>query len=108
MGTALLLRGDLEVATSGVGRSWRLAAPQLASNWRVETMEQVLVLTENLSQAQPESASSGLGAFSCGPSRSSQASNGTVTSWASAAQALSLVPWHDARPSLSGSSFPWH
>lgn len=109
MGTAFLLRGDWEVATLGVGRSWSwLAAPQPASNWRMERIEQVLVLAENLSEAQPEPARSGLGAFSCGPSRSSQASNGTATNWASAAQALSLVPWHDARPSLAGSSFPWH
>lgn len=46
--------------------------------------------------------------LSCGPSRSRQASDGTATGWASAAQALSLGAWHDACPSLPGSSFSWH
>lgn len=64
---------------------------------------QVLVLADDLPEVQPESVRSGAGAFSCDSSK-----GWDLTDWASAAQALPLGPWHDAYPSLPGSSFPWH
>lgn len=85
-----------------------LPTPQLPGIGPQREWGYVLVLAEDLPEVQPESARPGARAFSCGPSRSSQASDGTATGWASAAQALSLVPWHYACPSLPGSSFPWH
>lgn len=91
--------GSWEVLEAGCPLSWPTVGTQSGAG---------PVLAENLPEAQPESARSGLGAFRRGPSRSSRASDGPATSWASAAQALSLVPWHDACPSLPGYSFPWH
>lgn len=67
-----------------------------------------LYLSKNLHEAPSESAGPWAGAFSCCPSRSSQALDGTDTGWASAARALFLASWHVAHPSLPGSSFPWH
>lgn len=67
------------------------------------------MLTENLPEAQSASARlGGARTFSGGPSRSSQARDGTATGRASAAQASFLVPWPGAYPALPGSSLPWH
>lgn len=69
---------------------------------------QVLVLAENLPEAPPGSARPGLRASAVVLPGPAKLQDGTATGWASAAQALSLGAWHDACPSLPGSSFSWH
>lgn len=109
MGAASLLRGHLEEATLGVGKSCALAAGSSAGQkWPSESGERSLCLQGTCMRPSPSQPGRGAGTFSCGPSWSSQARDGTATGRASAAQALFLVPWHNAHPSLPGSSFPWH
>lgn len=94
--------GSWEVLWAGC---WLLSCPEMALG---ESRDRSLCLQTTCMRPSPSQPGRGAGAFSRGPSWSSQARDGTATGRASAAQALFLVPWHNAHPSLPGSSFLWH